>query len=172
MKFWEMYEIEDWIHFCLHLLGNPCFFRRGYGKPIWYKFQIARVFIHSHVPDSITDAITLASWSMNTPWRASNRWSWAGTRTRTLLSDLAKTVCIGGGSLVWDTERPVISKLSTGLVGTEAVGEAEGIGELLVCQNKGIQMLYVKLNCSKSASVACSWDLRYLRSHMHWYARK
>ena len=69
-------------------------------------------------------------------------------------------------------ERPLTSKFSTGLVGTETVGEAEGIGESLACQYKGIQVLYAKLNCSKSASVAWSWDLRYLRSHMHWYAKK
>ena len=69
-------------------------------------------------------------------------------------------------------ERPLTSKFSTGLVGTETVGEAEGIGELLDCQHERIQTLYTKLNCSKSASVASSWDLRYLRSHMHWYAKK
>jgi hypothetical protein len=32
-----------------------------------------------------------------------------------------------------------------GLVGTEAVGEAEGIGELLVCQYKGIQNVVRKV---------------------------
>jgi hypothetical protein len=38
---------------------------------------------------------------------------------------------IGGGGFVWEMARALMFNCSTGLVGTEVVGEAEGIGEFL-----------------------------------------
>jgi len=38
---------------------------------------------------------------------------------------------IGGGGVVWEMVRAFMFNCSTGLFGTEIVGEVEGIGELL-----------------------------------------